>query len=77
MFSNPVTGRRFIFTEDSSDENEAAVPDPELTIAVLVFCVLGPFWLIYRLAEALIKKSAAFTVRVGRKTLLPGDSLSE
>jgi hypothetical protein len=77
MFSNPITGRSFIVLGDSSNDNESALPDPSLTIAVLIFCILGPFWLIYRLVETLLRKSVNFTARIGRKILLLGGNVSD
>jgi hypothetical protein len=55
MISNPLTDRRNILTGDSQNENKSISLDPSLTITVVIFCLLGPFWLIYRLAKTIVK----------------------
>lgn len=54
MISNPITRRSYIFTGYHPNENEIANPDPSLTIATIIFCVVGPFWLINRFARRVI-----------------------
>ena len=72
MFSNPITGRRFI----PPNEPEAINPDPSLTLAVLVFCIAGPFWLLYRLVEHLVKRGASITIQSRKKDkILPEDKV--
>jgi len=67
MNSNPITGRSHIFTGYPPNENEATNPDPSLTIAVVIFCIVGPFWLIYRLAKHVAKKIVLFTGQTAQK----------
>jgi hypothetical protein len=61
MYSNPITGRNYVFRGHSSDENEYTDPDPGLAIAIVIFCVAGPFWLLFRFVKHVGKKSALVT----------------
>ena len=74
MFSNPITGRSLIFSGYPPNENEPTNPEPSLTIAIIIFCIVGPFWLINRLIEYLTKKGASFKNRIrDANEILPGD----
>jgi hypothetical protein len=61
MFSNPITGRNYIFRGDSFDENVSIEPNSSLAVAVVLFCIAGPFWLMYRLVKYVGKKGALLT----------------
>jgi hypothetical protein len=61
MFSNPITGRTYAFKGYSSDENEYIDPDTSLAIAIVIFCVAGPFWLLFRFVKHVGKKSVLLT----------------
>jgi hypothetical protein len=78
MFSNPITGRKFLSSRYPPNETEAADLDSGLIIAVCIFCILGPFWLLYRLVEYLIKKVISFVSRIrGANDLLPENKTLE
>jgi len=62
MNFNPFIGRQY----RSPDENESIDPDPMLTVAVVIFCILGPFWLIYRFFEYVATRVGLFTRRAPR-----------
>jgi hypothetical protein len=64
MVSNPITGRSFLFNGNLPDENESIDPDPGLSIAVFFFCLVGPFWLLYRLVATLAKKGISFMTHI-------------
>jgi hypothetical protein len=55
MISNPITDRRIILTGDSQNDNKSITPDVGLTITVVIFCLVGPFWLIYRLIKTIAR----------------------
>ena len=67
MYPNPFTGRSNLSGEYPPTENGTIQPDPNLTIAVVVFCIVGPFWLIYRLVEFVVKRSVLFTSQTLQK----------
>ena len=67
MISNPITGRGF-FTENHPNENDSANPDPSLTIATVVFCIVGPFWLIYRFVKNVTGKIFKFSRQIDQST---------
>ncbi len=72
MFSNPITGRSFLSSRYPPNETEATDLDPSLILAVVIFCILGPFWLIYRMVEYMAKKIVSFVSRIrGVNDLLP------
>ena len=56
MISNPITGRSYIFTGYPPNKNEVANPDPSLTIATIIFCIVGPFWLFLELVDQVANK---------------------
>ena len=64
MNFNPFIGRHY----PSPDENESIDPDPMLTVAIVIFCILGPFWLIFRTVEYVATRVGLFTGRVLRST---------
>ena len=68
MISNPITGRSYISTKYPPNENEARIPDPGLTIATIIFCIVGPFWLIYKLAEHVTGKRFKFSRQIDQRT---------
>ena len=57
MYPNTGTSRGVIYKGYSPSETEYTIPDPSLTLAIIIFCIAGPFWLIYRLGEYVAKKS--------------------
>ena len=67
MFPNPFTGRGYISGGYPPNENEITQPETGLTLTVVVFCIAGPFWLLYRLVEFIVKKSALFTSQALQK----------
>jgi len=68
MFSNPITGRAYIFTGHTPGEEEATTPDPGLTIVTVIFCIVGPFWLIFKLVEQVAKKVGLVSGRTMKLT---------
>ena len=44
-----------MLTGASQNDNKAILPDMGLTITVVIFCLVGPFWLIYRLIKTIAK----------------------
>ena len=68
MISNSITGRSYILTKYSPDVNGVTNPDPGLTIAATIFCIVGPFWLIYKLAEHVTGKRFKFSRQIDRRT---------
>jgi len=63
MNFNPLIGRYY----PSPDETESIDPDPKLTIAIVVLCIMAPFWLIYRLFEYLTTRVRLITRRAMRQ----------
>jgi len=51
MVTNPITGRAFIFTGYPPGAEEFTSPDLRLTIAIIIFCIVEPFWLIGKFAK--------------------------
>ena len=49
MNFNPLFDRYNRPLEHTPGEYESADPDPNLTITVVILCLVAPFWLIYRL----------------------------
>ena len=47
MIPHPITGRAHNIIAHS----EYTLPDPGHTVTVLLFCIVGPFWLMYRLVK--------------------------
>ena len=54
MISNLITGRAFIFAKHPLSEDEFIAPNPSLTITAIIFCFVGPFWLIGKFANKLV-----------------------
>ena len=67
MFPNPLIGRSYLSGGIHQEENESVQPDLSLTLTVVVFCITGPFWLMYRLLEFLAKKSTLLTSQTLKK----------
>jgi len=67
MYPNPFSGRNYISGEYASNEDGTNEPDLTLTLATVILCIAGPFWLIYRLLEFVVKKSALFTSQAWQK----------
>lgn len=67
MFPNPIAGQSYFSRGIHPDENESMQPDLSLTLTVVVLCITGPFWLMYRLLEFLAKKSVLFTSQALQK----------
>ena len=67
MIRGPLPGRRYPYTGYPPSENEYILPDPGLTIAIALFCIVGPFWLIYLIVQRVVKKSVLFVRQVVRK----------
>ena len=53
MLPNTVIGRGAIYSGYPPSEDEYTIPDPGLTLAIVFFCIVGPFWLIYRFIKYL------------------------
>ena len=68
MISNPITGRSYIFTGDHPNETESANPDPSLTIATVIFCIVGPFWLMYKFVKHVMGKIFKFSRQIDQRT---------
>ncbi len=66
MYPNAVTGRGAIYAGYPLSENEYTIPDPGLTLAIIIFCIAGPFWLIYRLGEYVAKKIGLLPKQVAK-----------
>jgi len=60
MNTNPIAGRAFICMGYPPGGEEASIPDPALTVATVIFCVVGPFWLITQLARQVIWEREPF-----------------
>lgn len=54
--------------DDPENEISLAAVEPNLTIATIILCLLGPFWLIYRLVKRLLKTSSIVPDRIERAT---------
>ena len=63
MIPNQIIGRGFMHTGYPPSEIEYTLPDSGLTIAIILFFIVGPFWLIYRLGEYGAKKSGLLSKR--------------
>jgi hypothetical protein len=61
MISNPLTGDRHLFIGYSPSENEFIIACPSLTITAAIFCILGPFWLIYKFAKHVANTRGIFS----------------
>jgi hypothetical protein len=55
MISNPLTGDRHPFMEYPGFGIESPIVNSSITITIAIFCIVGPFWLIYRLAKQAAK----------------------
>ena len=53
MIAHLITGRAHNIIAHS----EYTSPNPGRTVAVILFCIVGPFWLMYRLIKHLAKAS--------------------
>ena len=67
MYRNPFTGQRFISGEYASNKDGTNELYPTLTLATVILCIVGPFWLLYRLLEFVAKKSVLFTSQAWQK----------
>ena len=67
MFSYPIFGRGHIFIGDISNEVEKNEIEPGLTIAVVLFCIMGPFWLLFRIVRYMLRLGTLLTLRLRRK----------
>jgi len=67
MYPNPFTGRSNLSGGFPPNENETIQPDPTHTLTAVVFCIVGPFWLVYRLVEFVVRRSALFTSQTLQK----------
>jgi len=68
MNSNLISGHASIFTGYPPGQEKSTVPDPGLTIATIILCIGGPFWLIYRFARYLTGKIGAFSQQEDQRT---------
>ena len=59
MFKNPITGRVYTFVECPPEEDGYLPPDPNITLAAIVICIGGPFYLIYKLITGMIEAAAS------------------
>ena len=67
MYPNPFTGRSYISGEYASNEDGTNEPDLTLTLTTVILCIVGPFWLLYRLLEFVAKKSVLVTSQAWQK----------
>jgi len=63
MISNPITDRKYIFSGNSQNDNKVITPNMGLTITVVIFCLVGPFWLFYRLIKTIARMGGLVTDR--------------
>jgi hypothetical protein len=68
MASNILNGRCFGWRKYPSNEVNLTPAEPRLTIATVLFCLVGPFWLSYRLIKYLLKTSGLVPDRIERAT---------
>ena len=68
MASNLLNGRCFGWREYSSTEVNLTPAEPRLTIATILFCLVGPFCLSYRLIKYLLKASGLVPDQIERVT---------
>ena len=67
MIRDPLRGRRYPYIGHPPNKNEFTLPDTGLTIAIIIFCIVGPFWFIYMILQCVVKKSALFVRQAARK----------
>jgi hypothetical protein len=68
MASNLLNGRCFGWREYSSTEVNLTPAEPRLTIATILFCLVGPFWLSYRIIKRVLKTIGLVPDRIERVT---------
>jgi len=67
MFPNLITGQGQAFKKYPPNENESTYLDSSTTLTVVILCIVGPFWLLYRLLEFIAKKSIWATTQALQK----------
>jgi hypothetical protein len=68
MASNLLNGRCFGLREFPSNEVNLTPAEPRLRIATILMCLLGPFWLSYRLVKSVLKASNLISERIEQAT---------
>jgi len=64
---NSLTGRRFPLTEYHPNKEEFEVLDPSLTIAVIIICMVGPFYLLRKFARQIMERDIGFHAKLIEK----------
>lgn len=67
MFKNPITGRVYTFVECPPEEDGYLPPDPNITLAAIVICIGGPFYLIYKLIKGMIEGIVSVLRKIGQE----------
>jgi len=68
MVSNIINGQFPVFTESPENEVRLTPAEPRLIIATIIICLVGPYWLIYRLITRVLKISSLNPDRIERAT---------
>lgn len=68
MFTNPITGRTLIFTRYPPCEEEIDTPDASITIAIIIYIIVGPFWLIGKFVKHVTEKMLIHSNQDNRRT---------
>ena len=68
MASNVLNGRCFGLRDYPSNDFNLTPAEPRLTIATILFCLLGPFWLSYRIIKRVLKTFGLVSDRIERVT---------
>jgi len=68
MVSNLINGQIPVLTESPEKAVHLTPVEPRLTLATIIMCLVGPFWLIYRLITRVFKISSLNPDRIKRAT---------
>ncbi len=68
MVSNLINGQFPVLSENPENVVSQTPAEPSLTIATVILCLVGPFWLIYRLVHRILEASNLVPKRIERAT---------